>query len=64
MIAVAFGASQSIHSICGDRLAGVWIRAHRGPVTFRFDFFVGNGAFEHEHERFEPAFGRQRASIS
>src|SRR5581483_7779252 len=40
-----------------DRLAGFGIRADGGPVTFRFDVLVGNGAFDHEHERIELAFG-------
>ncbi len=44
--------------VCRDRLAGVGIRAHRGPVAFLLDLLVRNGAFHHEHERVELAFRR------
>ena len=42
----------------GDRLAGLGIGAHRGPVAFFLNLLVGHGAFEDQDERVE--FSRRR----
>ncbi len=45
---------QSIDPFIGrNRLAGFGIGSHRRPITLLLDFFIGNGAFDHQNKRIQ-----------
>lgn len=50
--------SQSVDPLAGgDRLSGFAIGSKRRPITFAFVVLVGNGAFDYENKRLDPAMG-------